>query len=93
MVDFNKIKQLREDINSLLEERPELKKLQREIDIALQKAGDPMIAKTHEEKMRILHNRQVILQDMMLTKWKSILPSLEDLKQSTIELAEITKRD
>ena len=91
MVDFTKIKELRDEINSLLQERPELKTLQKEIDIALRKAGDPMLAKNQEDKQRILHNRQAILQNMMLVKWQSILPSLEELKGSVEQIGEIAK--
>jgi len=67
-IDFNKIRSLREEIAKLLKERPEFIPLQKEIDLALEKAGN--------NKM----NRCAVIQNMMLTKWMEIVPAAKDLQ-------------
>lgn len=56
MVDFKKIKECREEINKLIQERPELKSYQEEIDRELAKAGNNK------------HNRMAVLENLMMEK-------------------------
>lgn len=67
-VDFAKIKALREELNQLLNEHPELKLLQRRIDKLMAGAGNK-------------HNRCVLTQDLMLDSLKRMGEALESLIQ------------
>lgn len=58
--DFEKISTLREQINELLREHPELEPLQQEIDEALHKCGNDT------------QKRCRVLQEMMLNTWWKI---------------------
>ena len=76
VIDFVKIKKLREQINDLIRQRPELQVLQDEIDKELAKCGTNR------------HNRCVVIQNMMLTKWKEIVPMAEQLTDACKNLTE-----
>jgi len=69
-IDFNKIKELREELNKLLEERPEYRKLQDEIDEALRKAGSNKL------------NRNVVIQQMMLNSMKELQKNMVQLMET-----------
>jgi hypothetical protein len=90
-IDFIQIKALRDEINRLLEERPEYQALQDEIDKTLAKCGNISRHNTPKENDRITHNRCVVVQDMMLTKWKTIMPDLEDLGRKVKEIGDIAQ--
>lgn len=60
MIDFEKIKFYREQINELLTEHPELEELQKQIDEALLKAGSNK------------YERCRIIQEIMLNTWYKI---------------------
>ena len=60
MIDFNKIKRLVEKRDKFLEEHPELRPLQEEINEELRKAGNN------------IQRRNAVLQDMMLNSWYRI---------------------
>ena len=60
MVDFEKLKSLRDEINLLLAQRPELQPLQDAIDNKLRGVRDP------KERARIV-------QEMMLNEWYRIV--------------------
>jgi len=62
MVDFEKIKELREKINQLLEEHPELKPLQDEINERLAK-----IPSTDYQR------RNQVIQEFMFNTWSRIV--------------------
>ena len=64
-----KIAKLQEEIRKLLEEHPELKELQDKIDEALEKAGDNT------------HNRNVVIQEMMLETWYDVVPAVTDFEE------------
>lgn len=60
MIDFEKIKMYREQINELLKEHPELEDLQKQIDESLKKAGSNK------------HERCRVIQEIMLNTWFKI---------------------
>ena len=78
-IDFEKIKQLRKEINRLLEQKPELIPFQKQIDAELAKAGNNR------------HNRMAILENMMREKLKEMTNSLRDLQRSVLDLADGAK--
>lgn len=84
-IDFTKIKSLREEINKLLEERPEYRELQDEIDKRLASCGD-LSSASYEEKKRIQRNRCAIVQNMMLSKWIEIIPASKELTESVTSM-------
>ena len=59
-IDFQKIKQTREELKEFLKQHPELQALQDEIDEALSKCNNQ-------------HNRCVKIQELMLEKWFEII--------------------
>ena len=72
-IDTKKIFLLKQEINKLLQEKPELKELQEKIDLELKKAGDNQI------------NRCVIISQMMMESLKELDTSLQDLiKKATL---------
>jgi hypothetical protein len=70
VVEFPKIKELQEELARLLEERPEFKPLQAEIDEALKKAGNNKI------------NRNVVIQTMMMQKMKELQQKMLEMAES-----------
>ena len=70
MVDFAKIKELREEINKLLEEHPELRPLQEEIDSELSKCGNDT------------QRRNAKIQEMMMNTWYKIVPTWNEFAES-----------
>lgn len=58
-VDFNKIKELRDQINLLIGQKPELQALQDEVDNKLKGVTDP-------------RERARIVQEMLLNRWYKI---------------------
>jgi len=66
MVDFDKIFRLRQEINRLIDERPELSELQEEIDRRLS-----AIPATDYQR------RNQVIQEMMLNSWYRIIKTWE----------------
>ena len=62
-IDTKKIFELRREINRLLDERPEYKPMQHQIDILLGTAGNQ-------------HNRCAIIQDLMMSKVRELTESM-----------------
>ena len=69
-VDFTKIKKIRQEIKKLLEEHPELMKLQDEIDRELAKCGND------------IQRRNSVIQQMMCNTWFKIVDANEQLQQT-----------
>ena len=63
------IAKLQEEIEKLLKEHPELQEIQDKIDEALEKAGDNV------------HNRNVVVQEMLLETWCDIVPAVTDFEE------------
>lgn len=68
-IDFKKISDLRKEINKLIEEKPELRELQDEIDRRLEAAGPD-----HQR-------RNQVIQEMMLNEWFRITKLDEEFKK------------
>lgn len=73
-IDFAKIKQLRENINELIKEKPELEAYQKIIDQELEKAGDNP------------WNRCVMLHNLILEKRMELIEALKELKTQATRL-------
>lgn len=70
MIDTEKIFQLKQEINKLLEQKPELKELQKKIDYELEKAGNQQ-------------NRCAVISEMMIDSFKELNKNLNQIKQIT----------
>jgi uncharacterized coiled-coil DUF342 family protein len=66
-IDTEHVFKLKQEINKLLEERPELRTLQAEIDAELSKAGNTS-------------NRLIVSSAMMLGKLRELTAALQSLK-------------
>jgi len=64
--DFPDIKKYQEEINKILDERPEFREFQENIETELEKAGSQ-------------HNRNVVLQNMMIEKVNELKEKLREL--------------
>lgn len=80
-IDFDLIKKLNDEIERLLQERPQYRALQEEIKEVLRKAGDNQ------------HNRCAMLQDFMLTKWSEIFGANDKLQYEVQKMNEEMKDD
>lgn len=67
MRDFTEIKRLRNEINLLIKEKPELRVLQDEIDKRMLKCGNNV------------QRRNAVIQDMLLKKWHEVLNPMTEL--------------
>lgn len=80
MVDFELIKKLNEELEALLEQRPEYRKLLERIRAEIdEKAGDNK------------HNRAAMALNIALEKQMEIIPANEKLQEVTKEIQEIAK--
>jgi len=68
-IDFEKIKRLQEEKEKFLKENPELQAIQDELDIAMNKAGDP-------------RNRAAIACSFLVNKWNEIIGANEKLQEA-----------
>ena len=66
-IDFEKIKELRQEINDMIAERPELQALQDEVDAALAKAGN-----NHQRRIQVI-------QEMLMNRWHTAMEPMKDL--------------
>ena len=72
-IDTKNIFLLKQEINKLLQEKPELRELQEKIDLELKKAGNNQI------------NRCVIISQMMMESLKELNENLQELiKKATL---------
>lgn len=76
MTDFEELKKLREEINQLLKDRPELVEYQREIEEALRKAGTNP------------NNRMSAIQGLFADQKKKLNKAFKDLKIELNKLVE-----
>ena len=79
MVDFNKIKELRDEINRLIDENPSLRELQDLIDSELSLCGNDT------------QRRNAKMQELMMNKWSEIVPKTEELVVAYEEFNKPTK--
>ncbi|HLD91701.1 MAG TPA: hypothetical protein VI911_11940 [Patescibacteria group bacterium] len=79
-VDFKKIYELREQLNELLEQRPEMKYYQEFIDKELEKAGDNP------------HNRCAVLENLLRDNQKKLREAWQELQHDCKKLKKLADR-
>lgn len=88
MVDFQKIKELRSEIDKLLKERPEYKPFQEMIEKELKKAGN-----NHHNRMTVLHNMLIESRTKMIDSIHELKKEIDKAKNIINKESEIKKNE